>query len=71
MSEYGEGSVNLWAARNKLMILTNIPISEQAARLWATLHNKGVMPQGGSLAGSAIMAWSRSVWIFSQFPVFS
>jgi len=70
MSQYGEGSVNLWATRNKLMTLTNIPISEQATRLWATLHNHGVMPQGGSLAGSAIMAWSRYVWIFSQYLVF-
>ena len=59
MSEYGEGTVNLWAAKNRLMTLTNLPFADNAKQLWATLHTQSVTSQGAYLAGSSILAWSR------------
>lgn len=61
MSQYGQGTIDLWAARAGVLTLTKVPIKEQLAQLWVTVE---VAAQGGALQGLAyggagIAAWSR------------
>lgn len=64
MSQYGQGTVDLWAARASVLTLTRVPIKEQVTQLWATVQSGldgggPAMLQGMSAGGAGIIAWSR------------
>ncbi len=61
MSQYGQGSIDLWAAGAGVLTLTRVPIKDQVTELWATIQagtaGKGV--QGLASGGAGVIAWSR------------
>lgn len=58
MSQYGEASIDLWAARASVLTLTRVPIKDQLTQLWATMQPTD-KAQGGSHVSSALSGWSR------------
>ena len=64
MSQYGQGTVDLWAARASVLTLTRVPIQNQMTEMWAAVQSgleaggPGMM-QGLSAGGAGIIAWSR------------
>ncbi len=64
MSQYGQGTVDLWAAQASVLTLTRIPIRDQVTQMWAAVQSgleaggPGMM-QGLSAGGAGIVAWSR------------
>jgi hypothetical protein len=61
MSQYGQGTIDLWAARAGVLTLTKVPIKEQLTQLWATIETtaQGGGLQGMAYGGAGIVAWSR------------
>ena len=64
MSQYGRGTIDLWAAGASVLTLTRVPIQDQLTELWGTVQadlkggGAGMM-QGLSGGGSGVIAWSR------------
>ena len=64
MSQYGQGTVDLWAARASVLTLTRLPVRDQMAQMWVAVQSglerggPGMM-QGLSAGGAGIVAWSR------------
>ena len=64
MSEYGQGTIDLWAARASVLTLTQVPIRDQVTQLWGAVQSglegrgPGIL-QGLSAGGAGIIAWSR------------
>jgi hypothetical protein len=62
MSQYGQGTIDLWAARTSVLTLTRVPIQDQLTTLWASVESgvqQGGARQGLSAGGAGIVAWSR------------
>jgi hypothetical protein len=67
MGEYGQGTVDLWAARASVLTLTRVPIKDQLTTIWASVESGlgqgGSWPaaalQGLSSGGAGLVAWSR------------
>ena len=38
MAQYGEASVDLWAAHSAILTLTQVPLRETATQLWAKIQ---------------------------------
>ena len=61
MSQYGQGTVDLWSAGASVLTLTRVPIKEQMTNLWATVQagTSGQGLQGLAFGGSGVVSWSR------------
>jgi len=57
MAQYGQGSVDLWAAGRSIMTLTRVPIAEQVKDITAMVQN------GPSSASAAVGLDSRLVQV--------
>lgn len=67
MAQYGQGAVDVWAGGRTVLILTRVPIREQAVQLWATVQagtmgDASRMLQGLATPGAGVLAWSRFVY---------
>ena len=64
MSQYGQGTIDLWAAKASVLTLTRVPIKDQITQIWATVQS-GLSPggtgavQGLAAGGAGLIAWSR------------
>jgi hypothetical protein len=72
MSQYGQGSVDVWAGGAGVLSLTRVPIREQAMQVWAvvqagTAGDGARMVAGLANPGAGILAWSRFAYrLFSS-----
>lgn len=67
MAQYGQGTVDVWAGGRAVLLLTRVPIREQAVQLWATVQaatmgDASRMLQGLATPGAGALAWSRFVY---------
>jgi len=59
MSQYGEGTIDIWTQRASVQTLTNLPISSELTSLWGFIRGGGAPIQGLSHATLGFTAWSR------------
>jgi hypothetical protein len=64
MSQYGQGTVDIWAARASVLTLTRVPVRDQLTQVWASVQSGlqqggGGMKQAFSTGASGLVAWSR------------
>lgn len=61
MSQYGQGTIDLWAARAGVLTLTKVPVKEQLNQLWTTVETAaaGGALQGMAYGGAGAVAWAR------------
>jgi len=67
MAQYGQGAVDAWAGGRAVLLLTRVPVREQAVQLWATVQagtmgDASRMLQGLATPGAGALAWSRFVY---------
>jgi len=59
MSQYGEGTIDIWTQRASVQTLTSLPIANQLVDTWGFIRSGGLPIQGASHIGSGMIAWSR------------
>jgi hypothetical protein len=63
LSKYGQGSVDIWAARSAILTLTRTPIRDQLDSLWATVQGSAGsvsgMASGAVKVQTGVVAWCR------------
>ena len=63
MAQYGESSIDIWAAHSAVLTLTQIPIPSSASQLWAKVQDgagsAAGMAQGALTVHAGVIAWCR------------
>ena len=63
MAKYGEGTIDIWAARSVVLTITKLPVKDQLEGLWGIVEggagSMSGVATGASKVQSGMVAWSR------------
>ena len=63
MAQYGESTIDIWAAHSAVLTLSQVPIRETVTQLWAKIQDgpgtAAGMMQSGLSVHAGVVAWCR------------